>query len=164
MVKVFRYDQDANSFFKGIFGDHAELFIVPGKVIGGFDLANLNKKDITVKDKSITINLPTPQILETTLDESKIHIYDTNSGMATVLPEALPPNVTTQVIATAKSSLTATACQEGILQQASTSATRYFTSFLKSINFTSVTIHIPNATCPNAQTMNGLVDVELETP
>lgn len=146
--KVIPYDQDANSWLHFL-GDHTKLFVVHGEVIAGFDLKSLSKKDIQIdeKTKTITVNLPGPQVLETVLDTDKTRVYDSNTGVYGVWNEGLDPNTELQILTASRKSLQNDACTENILQQASNSARQQFTSFLTSVGFKTVIINIPDGTC-----------------
>jgi hypothetical protein len=146
LEKVISYDQDANSIWRFL-GNHTKLFVVHGDVIAGIDLSRVSKNDVIIQGKSITVNLPPPQILVTTLDESKMRVYNVNTGLYGLWNEGIDPNTVLQIEAEAKKSLQADACQEGILQKASDSARAQFTSFFKTMGFTSVTINIPSGRC-----------------
>lgn len=146
LEKVIAYDQDANSIWHFL-GNHTKLFVVHGDVIAGFDLTSLSKNDVKIDKKSISINLPPPQILVTTLDESKMKVYDSNSGVYGLWNEGIDANTELQILTQAKTSLHDGACQEGILQKASDNARTQFRAFLTSLGFTTVTINIPKGTC-----------------
>jgi hypothetical protein len=146
LEKVIAYDQDANSIWHFL-GDHKKLFVVHGDVIAGFDLSKITKDDIQIHGKSITLNMPPPQILVTTLDESKMRVYDSNTGVYGLWDEGIDANAELKVLAGAKQSLQDDACQEGILQKASESTRMHFTSFLTALGFTKITLNIPNGTC-----------------
>ena len=102
---------------------------------------------ISKDKKTITINLPPPQILVTTLDESKMKVYDSNSGVYGLWNEGIDANTELQILTQAKTSLHDDACREGILQKASDNARTQFTAFLTSLGFTTVTINISKGTC-----------------
>lgn len=146
LEKIIAYDQDANSIWHFL-GDHTKLFVIHGDVIAGFDLASLTKNDVKIDKKAITINMPPPQILVTTLDEAKMKVYDSNSGVYGLWNESVDANTELKILAQAKTSLHDDACQESILQRASGSVRTQFTSFLTSLGFTTITINIPNGTC-----------------
>lgn len=146
LEKVINYDQDANSIWHFL-GNHTKLFVVHGEVIAGLDLSSLSKNDVNINKKSITINLPPPQILVTTLDESKTRVYDSNSGVYGLWNEGLDANTELHILAQAKTSLHDDACSEGILQKAAANAKTQFTAFLTSLGFTTITINIPNGKC-----------------
>lgn len=148
LEKVIPYDQDANSFWHFL-GDHTKLFVVHGEVIAGFDLTKLSKKDMQIQEttKTISINLPAPQILETILDEEKTQVYESNTGLYGIWNEGLDANTEVQILGAAKRSLRDDACKGNILQQASESARQELSSFLISVGFQHVTITIPDGTC-----------------
>src|SRR5690348_16862052 len=63
-----------NVFQRFLFGDRI-LLIAHGTVVGGFDLASLSNNSIQTNGKNITIQLPAPEILSTSLDESQTRVY-----------------------------------------------------------------------------------------
>jgi hypothetical protein len=146
---TYKYDQNANSPWYDVrkyLSDQRKLFVVPGHVTAGVDLSKLTKEDVQIHGKAITLNLPPSQVLDTSLDEQNIQVYDISTGIASFF-QNMDPNVQDKILAAAKVSLQKDACDQGILRQASQNAQQQFTSFLTELGFTSVTVNAPVGTC-----------------
>lgn len=149
LESTYKYDQNANSPWYDVWkyiSDQKKLFVVPGKITAGIDLSKLTKEDVQVHGKAITLNLPASQILDTSLDEQNIQVYDISTGLASFF-QSMDPNLQDKILAAAKVSLQKDACDQGILRQASQNAQQQFTSFLTELGFTSVTVNAPVGTC-----------------
>ncbi len=125
-----------------LFGDKL-LLIAHGQVIAGFDLSQISDKDVVIRNNTISITLPKPQILVATLDNSQTRVYDRSKGI-------LNPgdsNLESKAREEAQNSIRESACAGGILTQASDSARKQISTLLSAFGFTTVTINIPETTC-----------------
>jgi hypothetical protein len=57
------------------------VLVASGDVEAGIDLSTLNKKDVRIEGKSVTIDLPEPQILSVSIDERETRVYDRDMGL-----------------------------------------------------------------------------------
>lgn len=62
------------------------VLVATGNVEAGMDLSGLNKSDVKVSGKSVTIRLPQSKILSTSLDEDKTRVYDRQQGLLNIRP------------------------------------------------------------------------------
>lgn len=131
-----------NVFTQFLFGDKI-LLISHGQVIAGFDLSQISDNDIKVDGKNLTVTLPAPQILTTTLDNTQTRVYDRQKGL--LAPE--DKDLESKARAAAESSIRDAACKGGILQQATDNARKQLTTLFSSLGFSSVTLEIPNGSC-----------------
>lgn|SRR3989338_9016139 len=131
-----------NVFSQFLFGDKI-LLIAHGQVIAGFDLSQLSENDIEIKDSSIRLTLPKPQILVTTLDNTQTRVYDRQKGILNPGQKDLESDARKA----AEQSIKEAACTGGILTQASDNARKQLTAFLMALNFTEVSIDIPIGSC-----------------
>ncbi|HSW87705.1 MAG TPA: DUF4230 domain-containing protein [Candidatus Saccharimonadales bacterium] len=131
-----------NVFTQFLFGDKI-LLIAHGQVIAGFDLSQISENDIKVDGKNLTITLPQPQILTTTLDNTQTRVYDRQKGL--LAPE--DKDLESKAREAAEKSIQEAACKGGILQQAADNARKQLTALFSSLGFSSVTIEIPNGSC-----------------
>lgn len=60
------------------------VLVATGNVEAGVDLSGLNKSDVKVSGKSVTIRLPQSKILSTSLDENKTRVYDRQQGLLNI--------------------------------------------------------------------------------
>jgi len=77
--KIVEAGKQGNPFQDLLYGDRI-LLIAHGKVVAGVDLYTVGDQDIKIQGKEITINLPAPRILSSTLDNSKTRVYDRTKG------------------------------------------------------------------------------------
>jgi len=140
--KVIDAGTSGNALQEFIYGDRI-LLIAHGQIIAGIDMAKLDEDAIEIAEKSITLTLPAPEILVTTLDNGQTRVYDRKQGLLSKGDKNLESNARKVAIDT----LTDAACQGKILQIAADNARKQLTAFLKAVGFTTVTISIPDASC-----------------
>lgn len=140
--KVIDAGTSGNTLQEFFLGDRL-LLIAHGEVIAGFDLANLSENDVVIEGQAITLTLPTPTILITTLDNSQTRVYDRRRGLLNPGDKDLEANA--RVVA--EKAITDAACQGKILDEATNNAKKQLTALLKAFGFASVTIHIPQGKC-----------------
>lgn len=133
---------NGNAFTEFLFGEKI-LLIANGTVTGGFDLSELSDKDVRIDDKNITLTLPAPQILTTSLDETKTRVYDRQKG---VLVKA-NKDLETEARIAAVTKIRAAACSGGVLKITSDNAKKQLTSMLQALGFTTISISIPDGKC-----------------
>lgn len=131
-----------NIFQQFLFGDKI-LLIAHGSVIAGFDLSQISDSDIEIKDTTLRVTLPKPQILVTTLDNTQTKVYDRQKGILNPGEKDLESNARKA----AEDSIRQAACDGGILIQASDNARKQLTAFFVALGFTQISIDIPTAGC-----------------
>lgn len=131
-----------NIFQQFLFGDKI-LLIAHGQVIAGFDLSQISEKDIEVKDTTLRIVLPKPEILVATLDNTQTKVYDRQKGLLNPGEKDLETNARKA----AEDSIRQAACDGGILTQASDNARKQLTSLFTALGFTQISIDIPQGDC-----------------
>jgi hypothetical protein len=131
-----------NVFQRFLFGDRI-LLVAQGTVTAGFDLSNLSKNNIHISGKSITIQMPSPEILSTSLNESQTRVYDRQKGL--LVPEN--NNLESEARILAVSKIHQAACSEGVLDTASDNAKKQLTTMLQTIGFTTIMVTIPRGHC-----------------
>jgi hypothetical protein len=62
------------------------LLVAVGEVRAGTDLDGIGSEDVRVDGESVTIDLPEPEILSTSLDEERTRIYDREQGLLNLRP------------------------------------------------------------------------------
>lgn len=132
----------SNIFSQFLFGDKI-LLIAHGQVIAGFDLSQISEKDVEVKEQTIRLTLPKPQILVSTLDNTQTKVYDRTKGILNPGDKDLE----SKAREAAEKSIREAACEGGILKQASDNARKQLTAFLSALGFTQISIDIPEGSC-----------------
>jgi len=140
--KVIDQGKSGNIFQRFLFGNKI-LLIAHGEVIGGFDLSTLKDNSVTINGSSITINLPAPIVLVTSLNESETRVYDRQKGL--LVPE--DNNLESDARNEAVKAIHDGACKEGVLNSAAQNGRKQLTSLLGSFGFTNITVNIPQGSC-----------------
>lgn len=140
--KIIEAGTNGNAFQDILFGDKI-LLIAHVEIIAGFDLSNLDDKSVKVDGKTIQINLPTPQILFTRLDNAQTKVYDRRLGLLTSGNKDLESTARLS----AEQSIRAAACTQGILEVASKNATAQLKTIFTTAGFTEVNISVPSVVC-----------------
>lgn len=140
--KIIDRGATGNVFQQILFGDKI-LLIAHGQSIAGFDLSQFSEDDIQISGKNISIRLPAPEILVTTLDNSQTKVYDRTRGILNPGDKDLE----SEAREAAQNEIQYTACAGGILKQASDNGRKQLTALLKSLGFDTVTIEIPEGSC-----------------
>ena len=130
--KVIRAEEGQNSI-PLLFGDKL-IFVAHGTVIAGVDLGKLGDQDIKIEGKTLTINLPQPEIFVSTLDNDKSYIYDRETGILTKGDS----NLETQARQTAETEVLKAAQDDGILNQAKINAENYLARLLRNLGYSEV--------------------------
>lgn len=140
--KIIDAGSTGNIFSQLLFGDKL-LLIAHGQVIAGFDLSKLTGNSVHISGQTITLDLPAPQVLFTTLDESQTRVYDRSTGILTKGDKDLE----SKAREAAQNSIQQAACSENILDEAAKNGRNQLTALLKALGFTTVVINIPAASC-----------------
>jgi hypothetical protein len=111
------------------------LLVATGEVEAGVDLAEMSEDDVRVDGDRVTIDLPEPQILSSSLDEERTRVYDRdrgilNLGMDDVLLQEARQDAEAEIVATAE--------ENGILQTAESNAEESIRAFVTTLGFEEV--------------------------
>lgn len=140
--KIVEAGQQGNAFQDLLYGDRI-LLIAHGKVIAGVDLYTLTDQDIKIQGKELSVNLPAPRILSSTLDNSKTRVYDRTQGYLSRGNKDLE----TKARQAAEASITKAACDAGILEEARTNAIERIKQLFEFAGFSSVKVNIKAGSC-----------------
>lgn len=140
--KVIEAGKNGNQFQQILFDDKI-LLIAHGKVIAGIDLAKLSQDDVTVSGTQLTVRLPAPEILVTTIDNKETRVYDRRQGLLT----KGDTNLESEARKAAESTIRQAACTGGILKEASNNAISQLTSLFKTLGFTEVIVTTKDGKC-----------------
>jgi len=113
------------------------LMLVYGDVRAGFNLEQLKAENLWVEGQKVRLILPSPQILNSSLDfdRSRIIYYDNS-----LVLDNSNPNLQGEALERAKAAIEQAALVDGILDQANTFGQLYFENFLYSLGFTEVEV------------------------
>jgi len=113
------------------------LILAYGEVRAGFDLAELNEDSLWTDGKKVRLVLPTPKILNSSLNFERTRIVYYNNNL---LLADNDPNLQGEALARAKAAVEQAALEAGILNQANDFGQLYFEKFLYSLGFTEVEV------------------------
>lgn len=142
LEKVVEAGKKGNPFQNLLFGDRI-LLIAHGKVIAGVDLQQITQDQVLVDGESLTITLPAPEILSSTLDNSQTKVYDRTKGYLTMGDQ----NLESEARLAAETSITQAACEGGILKEARESAIKEVQHVFQFAGFTTVNVNMPEGRC-----------------
>lgn len=140
--KIVEAGQDGNPFQDLLFGDRI-LLIAHGKVIAGVDMSQITEDQVVVDNETVTITLPPPTILSSSLDNSKTRVYDRTKGYLNTGDKDLE----SEARLAAEQSITQGACEAGILQEARENAFEQVEQLFKFAGFTTVNVNMPEGSC-----------------
>jgi hypothetical protein len=135
-------DKNDNTFSQILYGDRL-LLIAHGTIIGGVDLSKLTENDVQVSGQTISMTLPAPEILVSTIDNAQTKVFDRKLGFLTKGDK----NLEAEARQKALTSIEQAACEGGILVQSGDNAKKQLTVLLGGLGFTSVTVNIPQGKC-----------------
>lgn len=141
--KIIELGTDYNQLKEFFFGDKI-LLVAHGKVIAGLDLSTMEEEDFSGSGDSITVKLPPPQILETSLDNNSTRVYDRDRGLLTKGDLDLEANARQR----AEKEIRQAACDGGILEEANKNAVQQLTLLFKTAGFEEVSIVTTPGDCP----------------
>jgi Protein of unknown function (DUF4230) len=111
------------------------LLVATGEVEAGVDLAEMDEDEVRVDGDRVTVDLPEPQILSSSLDEERTRIYDRDRGLLNlgadeVLVQEARQDAEAEVVTTAE--------ENGILETAERNAEESIRAFVTTLGFEEV--------------------------
>jgi hypothetical protein len=111
------------------------LLVAAGEVEAGVDLAEMDEDDVRVDGDRVTVDLPEPQVLSSSLDEERTRVYDRDRGLLKlgaddVLVQEARQDAEAEVVSTAE--------ENGILETAERNAEESIRAFVTSLGFEEV--------------------------
>lgn len=118
-----------------LFSGEKVLLVAVGRVEAGVDLSELGKDDVKVRGERVTIRLPEPEILSTSLDEGKTRVYDRDYGPLNLRPD---DSLVERARAAAEQKVEQAARENGILDTAEQNAESSIRAFVTTLGFEEV--------------------------
>lgn len=115
------------------------LYIAHGRVKAGIDLSKLQPEDVTIQGETLMVRLPAPEILDRAIDVERSQVYDYDRGFFNLGPD-VAPDLQSRAQRETLAKITAAACDQGILTQASDRAEAAIAQLLTLSGYTQVTI------------------------
>lgn len=111
------------------------LLVAVGEVRAGVDLGEIGADDVRVQDERITIELPEPEVLSTSLDEERTRIYDRDQGLLNLRPD---DTLVDEARREAELAARRAAEENGIREYADDSAENSLRAFVETLGFEEV--------------------------
>lgn len=118
-----------------IFSGERVLLIAVGEVEAGVNLAQMGDDDVRVDGDRVTIRLPKPEILSTSLEEDKTHVYDRDFSLLNFRPD---DDLVEEARSEAEDEVEQTARENGILDYARSNAEESIRAFVTTLGFEEV--------------------------
>lgn len=118
-----------------LFSGEKVLLVAVGEVEAGVDLSELGKDDVKVSGERVTIRLPQPEILSTSLDEGKTRVYDRDYSPLNLRPD---DGLVERARAEAEQKVEQAARENGILDTAEQNAESSIRAFVTTLGFEEV--------------------------
>ena len=127
--------QSGGDVLERLFSGEKVLVIATGEVEAGVNLADVDKDDVRVEGDTVTMRLPEPEILSSSLVEEKTRVYDRDFSPLNVRPD---DDLVEEARARAVEKLEGTARENGILATAETNAKDSIRAFVTTLGFEEV--------------------------
>lgn len=116
------------------YGESRVLLLAHGVVKAGIDLKRLKPGDVTVSGKTISINLPPPQLTDAYLDDTKSQVIDHTTGLLRTFDKDLEQTAREEAVADIRRA----AINNGILTDATQRAQLELALFLHEAGYMEV--------------------------
>ncbi|CAA9441338.1 MAG: hypothetical protein AVDCRST_MAG78-2470 [uncultured Rubrobacteraceae bacterium] len=123
--------------FERIFSGERVLLVAVGEVEAGVNLADMGDDDVQVDGDRVTIRLPEPEILSTSLDEDETSVYDRDEGLLLRLLST-DDQLAEEARSEAEDEIERAAQENDILDYASSNAEDSIRAFVTTLGFEEV--------------------------
>ena len=127
--------QSGGDVLDRLFSGEEVFVIATGEVEAGVDLSEIGKEDVRVEGDTVTMRLPEPEILSSSLDEEKTRVYDRDFSLLNVRPD---DDLVEEARLRAIEKVEETARENGILQTAEANAEDSIRAFVTTLGFREV--------------------------
>jgi hypothetical protein len=103
--------------------DSKAILIIQGEAVGCIDMEKIKPENIYIKDDSLSIKLPAPEIAYCKVNHERSRVYDTKHAMFS------GANIIDEAYKSAEKQLEKTVYEVGILEQTKKNADLFFNSF-----------------------------------
>jgi hypothetical protein len=115
------------------------IYVAYGEVRAGVDLSELTPADVRVSEDTLRVSLPPPRILDSKIDVNRSDVYDYSRGFLGLGPDRAP-ELQDKAQEAALQKVIVAACEQGILQEASTRAESVVAQLLTNTGFENIDI------------------------
>lgn len=128
-------ESGSDNAFDRLFSGEKVLLVAAGDVEAGVDLSEIGEDDVRVRDDTVTIRLPEPEVLSANLNEENTRVYDRDYSILNLRPD---DDLAEEARATAEERIEAAARENGIIDDAETNAEVSIRAFVKALGFREV--------------------------
>lgn len=140
-------DIEEDSWMPSFVHGESVVAIVTGKVRASVDLGGLDEGAITVDEatKTITVQLPDPELGEAELDAAQTRVIDRDRGVMNRVGDVFAENPTddTKIFATAEKKMAEAAEGSDLMDRAYSNTETWFSTFLGAAGFDTVVVRWP---------------------
>jgi hypothetical protein len=137
-------------FIPDILLSDRSLFVANGSVDAYVDFSNVGTTDViaSTDQKTVTINLPAPQLGPAAIDNSRSYVYAESTGIINKVGNLFggDPNKSQELYLYAEQKISAAAVDSQLAERAATNTRAMLQQLLRSLGFTTITI---NFAAPN---------------
>jgi hypothetical protein len=141
--------QQDQRFIPDIIFSQRSLFVAAGSVGAYVDFSNVGPNDViaSADRKTVTLNLPAPQLDKPSLDNSRSYVYSSSSGIINKFGELFggDANKQQELYLYAEQKIAAAAVDSQLTVRAAANTKAMLTELLKSLGFTSITVNFAAA-------------------
>jgi hypothetical protein len=141
--------QKDRSYIPDIIFNERTLFVCVGSVDAYVDFTNIGKGDIidSPDHKTVTINLPAPQLEKPNIDHEKSYIFATQQGLINKIGDIFSsnPNKEKELYQLGEQRIAQAARDSGLADRAAANTRQMLTQMLRSLGYTTVTINFAAA-------------------
>jgi hypothetical protein len=129
-------EETAGNALRDFFTGEKIILIASGDVEAGIDLSEIGDDDVTVEEDRVSIDMPDPEILSSSLNEEETELYDRELGILKLQPEE--DGLAEQARVEAEERMVETARENGILEYAEKGAEDSIRAFVLTLGFEKV--------------------------
>ena len=127
--------ESGGDFLDRLFSGEKVLLVATGNVEAGVDLSEIGEGDVEIREDTVTIRLPEPEVLSASLDEDKTRVYDRDYSALNLRPN---DDLVEEARATAEGRIEDAARENGILDTAEMNAEESIRAFVEVLGFKEV--------------------------
>jgi hypothetical protein len=139
--------QEDRRFIPDIIFSQRSLFVAAGSVDAYVDFSNVPQSDVIVSPdrKTVTVNLPAPQLETPNIDPNRSYVYESSEGLINHIQDMFggDKNKEGELFQLAQQKIAAAALDSGLLQRAQANTKQMLEELLRSLGFTTITINFP---------------------
>ncbi|MBI4465300.1 MAG: DUF4230 domain-containing protein [Acidobacteria bacterium] len=130
MEKIISGERESRYLPQFLVGERL-LLIVHGEVVAGVDLSKVRPEHVVIRDRTIQLTMPKPEVFLTRIDNERTRVYSRETGLFS----RVDSNLETQVRQAGERQLLEAALEDGILKEAEQNARVTMARLLEGFGF-----------------------------